>query len=140
MNNLLNKIKNGLSRFFAGRYGIDQLGMAMLVLSLILSFFTPLIKNEIVYYIFYVIRFAVLLLCVLRILSKNRGKRYAENSKYLVFYGKVQSSITGFISRIKDKEHRYYRCECGTYLRVPKGKGKIKITCSKCGKQMVKKS
>ena len=42
---------------------------------------------------------------------------------------------------LKRKEYHYYRCpQCGQQLRVPRGRGKISITCPKCGHQFIKKS
>lgn len=39
------------------------------------------------------------------------------------------------------KTHAYFTCpKCNTQLRVPKGKGKIKITCPKCGEQFIKRT
>ncbi|WP_262360849.1 hypothetical protein [Gorillibacterium timonense] len=39
------------------------------------------------------------------------------------------------------KTHRYYRCpSCNQTLRVPKGKGKLSITCSRCQTSFVRKS
>ena len=36
--------------------------------------------------------------------------------------------------RSMDKEHKYFTCpNCRTVCRVPRGKGKIIITCPKCG-------
>ena len=35
----------------------------------------------------------------------------------------------------------YYRCpQCGITTRIPKGKGKNKITCPKCGNTFIRKS
>ena len=37
--------------------------------------------------------------------------------------------------------YSYFRCpQCGQQLRVPRGRGKISITCPKCGHQFIKKS
>lgn len=37
------------------------------------------------------------------------------------------------------KTHRFFKCpECGVTVRVPKGKGKIKITCPKCKNAFVR--
>lgn len=40
-----------------------------------------------------------------------------------------------------DKDHKIFKCpSCKTYLRVPRGKGKILITCSNCGHKLNKKT
>ncbi len=39
------------------------------------------------------------------------------------------------------KLYKYYKCpKCKTELRVPKGKGKIKIKCPKCQEQFIKRT
>ena len=78
------------------------------------------------------------LLCIVaalyRMLSRNYARRRAENTKFLTVAGpairwfKLQRTIH------RDKEHRYFKCpNCGQQLRVPRGKGKVTITCRNCG-------
>ena len=53
----------------------------------------------------------------------------------------VKNRCAGARARHADKEHRYFTCkQCKTICRVPVGKGKIIITCPKCGHQFIKKS
>ena len=41
----------------------------------------------------------------------------------------------------RDKEHRYFKCpNCGQYLRVPRGKGKITVNCRNCGASFEERS
>jgi peptidoglycan/LPS O-acetylase OafA/YrhL len=69
-----------------------------------------------------------LFIAIFRSLSRNIYKRYEENRKFLVFFQKL-----------KDKDHRYYNCpRCRQQVRVPKGKGKISITCPKCREKFIK--
>ena len=45
------------------------------------------------------------------------------------------------IFRIKDRDHRYFECpRCHQTVRVPKGKGKISISCPKCKEKFIKKT
>ena len=45
------------------------------------------------------------------------------------------------LDRIKDREHRYFDCaKCRQLVRVPRGKGKIMITCPKCKEKFQRKS
>jgi ribosomal protein L37AE/L43A len=65
-----------------------------------------------------------------RILSRNTYKRYQENRKYLMI-----------LQRLKDREHRYYDCpRCHQQVRVPRGKGKIAISCPKCREKFIRKT
>ena len=75
-----------------------------------------------------------------RALSKNIPARRAENARYQEMVRNIKEKIhpTG-----ADKTHRVYICpnkSCGQKIRVPKGKGKIEITCPKCGQKFVKRT
>ena len=122
---------NFFRRFMQGRYGTDKLNLALLVAGLvfsILSYFfigvTPLnLLLTLISYIF-------LGLSLFRCFSRNIYKRYEENRKFLLIF-----------QRLRDKEHRYYDCpRCRQQVRVPRGKGKISITCPKCKEKFIKKT
>jgi hypothetical protein len=67
---------------------------------------------------------------IFRMLSRNTYKRYQENKKYL-----------RFVEQIRDREHKYFDCpRCRQPVRVPRGKGKIAITCPKCREKFIKKT
>ena len=85
---------------------------------------------------------AALLFSVFRTLSKNTQKRASENYKYFVCKNKVLSRFRRLKTRFQErKTHRYFRCpQCKATVRVPKGKGKIRITCPKCRNQFIKKT
>ena len=124
------KIKMGLMRFMSGRYGTDKLNSHLLwtgVVFCLLSMFMPLawlvLAMTGLSYLFMGI-------AVFRCLSRNTYKRYQENRKYLAFW-----------SRLKDREHKYFSCpRCRQSVRVPKGKGKIAMTCPKCKEKFIKKT
>ena len=110
-----------LRRFMIGRYGPDQLGVALLIVYLILIFFAPLTGL----WIFRLFALAVLILCLFRMLSRNTARRYQENLKFLAFWNPIKSWFQKKKARFKDsKTHRYYKCpNCKSTLRVPRGKG-----------------
>ena len=65
-----------------------------------------------------------------RTLSRNTYKRYQENRKFLQIF-----------DRLKDRQHRYFDCpKCRQTVRVPRGKGKIAISCPKCGEKFIRKT
>ena len=131
-------IMNWLRKFMIGRYGPDQLSIAMLFLSLVLSmvlfFFPASVLNYIVY-----LPFAVFLF---RALSKNIAKRREENNKFMKIWKPIASWFNNKKYRMQNsKTHRYYSCpSCKQSVRVPKGKGKIRITCPKCKLEFIKKT
>lgn len=126
---------NFLRRFMAGRYGGDQLNLALVVVSLLLSIvirFIPVPYLSIVSY-------APLIWSVYRMLSRNLVKRRAENERFLRVWHPVTRFFTRTVSRLRDKTHRYYACpKCRQTCRVPKGRGKIAINCPKCGTRFVR--
>ena len=85
---------------------------------------------------------ALLIYSLFRTFSKRTQARAAENYRYFVCKNKVLGWFRRGKARWQDrKTHRYFRCpQCRATVRVPKGKGKIRITCPKCRHQFVKKS
>lgn len=125
-------------RLMFGRYGGDQLGNVFLVLCLILFGIHWMTGWQ----IFVLLGLALLLLCYFRMFSRNIGARYAENQKFLDFWQPIQTKLRGRVDRFRDRKyHKYLKCpSCKTTLRIPRGKGKIQITCPKCRHQFMKKS
>ena len=129
MKNLLFKLRSRLDRFMQGRYGMDRLSSVLLWISValaVLAMFLPGYVGLVVTLLTYVL----MGIAVFRALSHNTYKRYRENRWFL-----------SLGSRLKDRDHRYYTCpKCHQSVRVPKGKGKIAITCPKCKEKFIKKT
>lgn len=121
-----------------GRNGSDRLSVFCLIIALLLTLMANLFKLVFFKYA----GFIVLVICIYRVLSKNTVKRRAENYKFIMLMTRLQSWFKKAQNRIKDsKTHRHFSCpNCKATLRLPKGKGKIKITCPKCRKEFVKKT
>ena len=121
---------NWLKSFMTGRYGVDQLSAAMLVISILLTFIGELANLSILVIIGYI----PLCICIFRMLSKDISKRRMENYKFSMLMSPAYTWFKKKQSRaLGAKTHRYFKCpNCKTELRVPKGKGKIIITCPKC--------
>ena len=120
---------NMLRRFMAGRYGHDRLNLTMLVVGCVLCFVQIFVPAGIGV-ILTIVSETLLILSLFRCFSRNTYKRYRENRAYL-----------NFLQRLKDKEHTYFTCpRCHQTVRVPRGKGKILITCPKCSEKFQKKT
>ena len=121
---------NMLRRLMYGRYGSDQLSLFLLVVYLLLYLISMVLKWPILSWIALVILFWDFY----RMMSRRIDKRRAENAKFLQLAG---PAIRWFKMRRtihRDRDHRYFKCpNCGQYLRVPRGKGKITINCRNCG-------
>ena len=120
----------GAQRFMAGRYGMDKLNMVILWAGVAASLLSAIIHKQPFTLIFWVLSYGLMILSIFRILSRNTYKRYQENRKFLQIF-----------DRLKDKQHRYFDCpKCRQTVRVPRGKGKIAITCPRCKEKFVKKT
>ena len=130
LRNLGTKMAAGYRRFMQGRYGGDKLNIALVWVSFgayIVSLLIPFVPVKLLLVAVY---YGLLGWAIFRMLSRNTYKRYQENRKYLQL-----------VDRIKDRQHRYFDCpRCRQQVRVPRGKGKIAITCPKCREKFVKKT
>lgn len=113
-----------------GRYGGDQLSMALLILSVLLNSIAGLTEIPFLTLLSYV----PLIIGVFRILSRNTAKRSRENYQFTMLMSPVFKWLKIIVNRIRDaKTHRYFTCpNCRQSLRVPRGKGKIVVICPKC--------
>ena len=129
---------NWLARMMYGRYGTDQLGFFTLLLMLIWNMVFAFTGWDALY----ILSFALAILSIFRIFSKNVSKRYEENQKFLQMTAPVRSFFSAKTAGLLDlRTHRHFRCpQCKQKIRVPRGKGNIQITCPKCRHEFVKKS
>lgn len=136
---------NWLRNFMMGRYGLDQMTVGllvgMMVFSLLssLTWFLPL----------YLISIALMIWAIFRVFSRNTAARARENEKFLVFWNQVKkwwNGVRQWFAKQKRKwddrkTHVYFRCpNCKKELRVPKGKGKLEVTCPLCRSKFIKKT
>lgn len=121
-----------------GRNGVDQLSIGLIiayfVVSMIVSF-TGIKAVMIIGYILWGI-------CLFRILSRDIIKRRKENMVFLQWWNKISYKFRNKSNEIKSmKTHRIFKCpNCKLKLRVPKGKGKVTITCSRCKTEFSKRT
>jgi len=119
-----------IQRFMMGRYGTDKLNMMILGAGVVLCLLALINPLPLLDLIMTLLSYILMFWAIFRMFSRNTYKRYQENRKYL-----------RFLERIKDREHRYFDCpRCHQPVRVPRGKGKIAITCPKCKEKFIKKT
>lgn len=124
------KILTGYRNFMRGRYGGDKLNIALVWVSLGAYIIHLFIHSAGIKLLMVLVYYGLLGWAIFRMLSRNTYKRYEENRKYL-----------RFIERLKDRQHRYYDCpRCRQTVRVPRGKGKISISCPKCKEKFIRKT
>ena len=134
-----------LQNFMMGRYGMDQLNMAMTILALVLTLLAAVTG----WGILSTIGTVLLVLTFFRTYSRNISARYQENVKFMPYWQKLMNLWYRMKRWFQQKQqqwkdrktHRYFSCpSCHQTLRVPKGKGKIKISCPKCKTELIRKT
>jgi len=125
-------------RFMAGRYGVDQLYVALIILSMVFLMLSSITGWP----YFSVVALLLFAYAYFRVLSRSIYKRSQENLMFLKLLDPASRWSRQTVRRIKDlKKYKYFRCTgCGRSLRVPRGKGKVRITCPICGTASVKKT
>lgn len=115
-----------------GRYGGDSLSGALIVLSFILLIISNVLPKALWFVV--IVAYIPTAICVFRIFSKNIYKRQMENYKFLKIKNTMRNSLRRKLDKLRDlKTHKYFTCtNCKQSLRVPRGQGKISITCPKC--------
>ncbi len=123
--------------FMAGRNGNDQFNLFLLVVELVLIIVSSFTGGAM-----YLLVLALLVYIYFRMLSRNLYKRQDENNRYLRAKYKLQSRLRLLGERWKQRrDYKFFVCpSCRATLRVPKGRGKIKIVCRKCGTSFTGKS
>ena len=136
------RVRDAMARFMYGRNGVDQLNIAMLWVSIGADLLATILmrqRNGLAYVGLALYYGSVVLwvLVLFRMFSRNLYKRQAENQKWLQASSRRRSAAAAARARRADKEHRYFTCKrCKTICRVPVGKGKVIITCPKCGAEI----
>lgn len=128
---MFHKLGNWFRNVMMGRYGADQLnrgllifGIVLLLLGSVLGRWNPWLN------LLTTAAYVPLLWCMFRMYSRNIAARQKENRAFLQFF-----------TRLKDRDHRYFCCpQCRQTVRVPRGRGRIKIRCPRCSIQFEKHS
>lgn len=137
MRSFMERMRWKFENFMIGRYGQDELNIFLTRAALVCWILSIFIFRGVFSFLFWF----CLIWSMFRMFSKNSYKRNSE----LLAYQKLSKKPKQFFSRQKSKwrdrkTHRYFKCKCGAFLRVPKGKGKINITCRVCKAQMIRKT
>lgn len=130
-------IRNAIQRFMYGRYGNDQLNLFLMGLYLLIYLASLFFRAAPLYWI----SLALILVTLFRMLSRNLERRRMENAGFMRAAGPLLGWLRLRRTIHRDKEHVYFKCpSCGQHLRVPRGKGKITVTCRGCGASFEEKS
>ncbi|MCR5691249.1 MAG: hypothetical protein K6G62_03425 [Eubacterium sp.] len=136
-------MRNRIARFMYGRYGNDQLGNFLFGLYLVVFVVQFLFRKSPVGLVLMYLGYGLVILYFFRVLSRNIYKRSAENQKFLRAFRPVKNYVHYLKMKWKERggSKKLYRCsKCQQIIRVPRGKGKIAITCPKCHFEFIKKT
>lgn len=136
--------------FLKGRYGIDRLSIALVIISVLFINMENL----------WVIGVIILGYVIFRGMSKNKSKRYQELQKFDRITYKIKPYFNSFkISIVKafkkltrksnmyrtrlkqSKQFVFIKCpNCKKMLRLPKNRGKLNVSCPVCKHKFIKKT
>jgi len=143
-------LKNGrlaqaIARFMSGRYGADQLSRFIScagLVCIILSVLTRGVGQGELSSMFVLLCAVLLGLTYYRMFSRNYSRRRRENE----FYLERKYRLTSWLKLHREcfrqrRDYAFYRCPgCRQMIRVPRGKGRLRITCRRCGYSFEKKT
>lgn len=126
----MERFKERLARFMAGRYGVDQLYNALLVVAFIGIIVNVFIQSSILN----ILILALFIGAIFRSMSRDIIQRSRENQKFMRLWTPVKSEGLLTRRRIKEvKTRRFRRCPyCRTVLRLPRKTGRNSVTCPAC--------
>lgn len=121
-------------QFMIGRYGTDGLNQFLSIASIVLLLISLLTRFS----LFTWLGLVLLVLCYYRSLSRNISKRTEENYQYYALKDRVDRKFRGLKDQWANRKlYHYYRCpKCRQKLRVPRGRGRIQISCPRCGRKI----
>lgn len=140
VNDFLYRLRSAVARFMYGRSGVDQLGWAILIAELACSLLSGLVRVNALSAALRLASMALTLLLFYRVFSRNVAKRRAENERFLRWWIPVRTGFRDARQRRADKAHKYVKCSCGAWCRVPRGVGKVELMCPKCGAKTIVKT
>lgn len=140
-----------IKQFMQGRAGVDNLNIVIVAVAMIISLIMTLFRVSMFGWP-RIIVYVLLALAFYRMLSRDIARRARENDKFMQLINRLRGNKTythnGYDTQFTSpkpkrdtKNYKYLKCpNCKAQLRVPKGKGKINVTCPKCREKFKSKS
>ena len=135
-------MRERMARFMAGRNGNDQLNRLLMLADVIALLLASLLSRTALGSVLYVLALILLVLTYYRMFSRDVYRRRSENERYLREKQKLLSRLRVLRERWRQrKDYRFFTCpSCKAVMRVPRGKGRIRVVCQKCGSTFTGKS
>ncbi len=127
----MEKWKWKFQNFMRGRNGLDELARDVTIAAVIVYVLSVLLKGMLLY----LISLGGIVYGIFRMFSSNVTKRQQENQIYI-----DRKKMYKFRFE-QHKSYRIFKCKgCGRKVRVPRGKGKVEITCPLCGRKIIRRT
>ena len=135
-------MRDRIRNFMAGRYGPDQLYYALFFGAVVFCVVGAVLGRSAAGLAVDAAGYGLLIWALVRLFSRKIEARRRENDRFLKLWQPVRSRISGLFLRLRCLgTHRFFRCPgCGNLLRVPRKKGKIEITCPRCGERFTRRT
>ena len=135
---MFQNLKYKFAQFMQGRNGMDQFSQFLNIIVMTLLILSLFIRWAPIYWV----GLALLVYMYFRIFSKNIPKRSMENQKFCNMRYDFNVKKNKWKKEWEQRKiYRFFRCPmCKQKVRVPKGRGKICITCPKCKAEFIKHS
>ena len=119
-----------MAEWMRGRNGSDELATCALLLALVFVILNLFLRTIFLS----VVAVALLVYAWWRMASKNLEARENENGVFCEFLGPVRPWVRNPVQAFSEaRAYRHFKCpECGQRVRVPRGKGKVRVRCPKC--------
>ncbi len=130
--------KYRMAQWMVGRYGMDELMQAMMIVACVLIVVNFFVQSGILS----TLSLLLMVLALFRCYSRNHQARRKELDTYLRLMEKPKAWWRLTNKRYENRKTTLcFKCKgCGAMLNVPKGKGRMRVTCPKCGEVVEKKS
>ena len=121
-----------------GRNGADQLNTFLIICSFVLWFIElwapSLVLSAAIW--------GLLIWAFFRMFSRNLTARRQENYKFCTWLYRVRGWFAGLPGVMRERrDYRRFRCpNCGQKVRVPRGRGKVRVTCPRCGEKFERRT
>lgn len=122
-----------LRQFLDKCYGFDLLGYLLLATCVLLTMLSRLFDVVLPS----LLASIALVWAVARAFSHNIHKRWEENQRLVKWLPNLRHALSDGMMRHKQRrDDKFFRCPgCRNRLRLPRGKGRIQITCPRCGQR-----
>ena len=122
--------------FLRGRNGADELSSMLMIIALVLA-----LISIVTHWVVALVALVVAGVSLWRSFSRDIPARARERQRYLDLIRPLRQRFKLVEMQIKHRDKRYFLCKtCGTVLSVPRGKGKLRVTCPKCHTKSVQQS